>query len=72
MQPVSTRTSSPGCSVRSTSMPPAWMKAQPLGVPGRRAMPQFNLTDEEIREITDFLLWTNKIRTQDWPPNDAG
>ncbi len=50
----------------------AWMEAQPSGIEGRRQMPQFNLSDDEIREITDFLLWTNKIRTQGWPPNDAG
>ncbi len=49
-----------------------WMEAQPSGVEGRRQMPQFNLTEQEIRELSDFLLWTNKIRTQDWPPNDAG
>lgn len=49
-----------------------WMDAQPSGTPGRRQMPQFNLTDEEVRELADFLLWTNTIRTQNWPPNDAG
>ena len=49
-----------------------WMESQPSGIEGRRQMPQFNLPDEEIRALTDFLLWTNKIRTQDWPPNDAG
>ncbi|MGV6876348.1 c-type cytochrome [Pseudochelatococcus sp. B33] len=49
-----------------------WMEAQPSGTPGRRQMPQFNLTDEEVRELADFLLWTNTIRTQNWPPNDAG
>ncbi len=49
-----------------------WMESQPSGVEGRRQMPQFHLTDQEIRELSDFLLWTNKIRTQDWPPNDAG
>ena len=49
-----------------------WMEAQPSGIEGRRQMPQFDLTDEEIRNLTDFLLWTNTIRTQDWPPNDAG
>ena len=50
----------------------AWMESQPTGIEGRRQMPQFNLTDQEIRDLTEFLLWTNKIRTQDWPPNDAG
>lgn len=49
-----------------------WMDSMPTGIEGRRQMPQFNLTDEEIRAVSDFLLWTNKIRTQDWPPNDAG
>ena len=50
----------------------SWMDSMPTGIEGRRQMPQFNLTDEEVRNLADFLLWTNKIRTQDWPPNDAG
>ena len=50
----------------------AWIKAQPTGVAHRRQMPQFNLTDDEYRQLADFLLWTNTIRAQDWPPNDAG
>jgi nitric oxide reductase subunit C len=50
----------------------AWMDAMPTGIEGRRQMPQFNLTDQDYRELADFLLWTNKIRAQDWPPNDAG
>ncbi len=49
-----------------------WMEAQPSGVEGRRQMPQFNLTDEEIRDLANFLIWTDKIDAQDWPPNDAG
>ncbi len=49
-----------------------WMEAQPSGVEGRRQMPQFNLSDEDIQGLTDFLLWTGKINTQGWPPNDAG
>ncbi len=49
-----------------------WMDSMPTGIEGRRQMPQFNLTDEEYRELADFLLWTNTIRTQNWPPNDAG
>ncbi|WP_347311008.1 c-type cytochrome [Defluviimonas sp. SAOS-178_SWC] len=49
-----------------------WMDAMPSGIEGRRQMPQFNLSDQEYRELADFLLWTNKIRAQDWPPNDAG
>ncbi|MFV0515368.1 MAG: c-type cytochrome [Jhaorihella sp.] len=49
-----------------------WMEAQPTGIEGRRQMPQFNLSDEEIRNLSDFLIWTNTIDTQDWPPNEAG
>lgn len=49
-----------------------WMDAMPTGIEGRRQMPQFHLTDQEYRELADFLLWVNTIRTQNWPPNDAG
>ncbi|SEK02864.1 nitric oxide reductase, NorC subunit apoprotein [Cribrihabitans marinus] len=49
-----------------------WMEAQPTGIEGRRQMPNFNLSDEEIRNLTDFLIWTDNIDAQDWPPNDAG
>lgn len=49
-----------------------WMDSQPTGIEGRRQMPQFNLNDEEIRNMADFLLWVDSIDAQDWPPNDAG
>lgn len=49
-----------------------WMDAMPTGIEGRRQMPNFGLTDEEYRNLADFLLWTDTIRAQDWPPNDAG
>ena len=49
-----------------------WMDAMPTGIEGRRQMPNFGLTDDEYRQIADFLLWTDSIRAQDWPPNDAG
>lgn len=51
---------------------PAWMNAQPTGVPGRRQMPQFNLTDQQLSDLTEFLEWTAKINTNDWPPNIEG
>ena len=50
----------------------SWMESMPTGIEGRRQMPRFHLTEEEYRGLADFLLWTNKIRTQNWPPNDAG
>ena len=49
-----------------------WMSSQPTGIEGRRQMPNFNLTEEETRNLSEFLRWTNKIKTQDWPPNEAG
>lgn len=50
----------------------SWMDAMPTGIEGRRQMPQFNLTDQDYRALADFLLWTGRINTQNWPPNDAG
>lgn len=50
----------------------AWMKMQPLAVPGRRKMPQFHLSDQEVSDLADFLLWTSKIDTNKWPPNKEG
>jgi nitric oxide reductase subunit C len=35
-------------------------------------MPQFNLTDQEVLDLADFLEWTSTIKTQSWPPNKAG
>ncbi len=49
-----------------------WMESQPSGVEGRRQMPQFHLTDEEIRGLSEFLRWADETDTQGWPPNDAG
>ncbi|WP_127114334.1 c-type cytochrome [Shimia sediminis] len=49
-----------------------WMESQPTGIEGRRQMPQFNLSDEEIQNLTEWLLWVETIDTQNWPPNEAG
>jgi len=49
-----------------------WMEAQPTGVEGRRQMPNFNLSEEQIRDLANFLIWADKTDTQNWPPNDAG
>ena len=50
----------------------AWMRAQPTGIEGRRQMPNFDLSEEELDELIDFLEWVSTIDTQGWPPNDAG
>ncbi len=49
-----------------------WMAAQPLETPNRRKMPQFNLTEKEVNEISDFLIWTSKVNTNEWPPTIEG
>ena len=50
----------------------SWMAAQPSGVEGRRQMPRFELSDEEMRALSEFLRWADHNDTQNWPPNDAG
>ena len=50
----------------------AWIQAQPTGAPGRRQMPQFNFTDEQLDDIVAFLKWTSEINTEKWPPNIEG
>ncbi len=49
-----------------------WMAAQPLSEPGRRKMPQFNLTTEQVNDLADFLVWTSRIDDNEWPPNIEG
>ncbi|MFC4215951.1 c-type cytochrome [Pseudophaeobacter arcticus] len=50
----------------------SWMASQPSGVEGRRQMPYFELTEEEMRGLAEFLRWADQTDTQGWPPNDAG
>ncbi|MGL1833016.1 c-type cytochrome [Rhodocyclaceae bacterium SMB388] len=50
----------------------AWMQAMPTNAPGRRQMPQFHLTDQELNDLVEFFRYTNGINTQDWPPNIEG
>ncbi|MCB1920147.1 MAG: cytochrome c [Candidatus Competibacteraceae bacterium] len=49
-----------------------WIKAQPTKVPGRRQMPQFHFTDEQLDDLVAFLKWTSEINTENWPPNIQG
>lgn len=50
----------------------SWMKSQPTGIKGRRQMPQFNLTDQQLNDLVEFFKWVSTIDTNGWPPNDAG
>jgi len=50
-----------------------FIKSRPVdGIPGRRSMPQFNFTDEELNAMAEFLKYTSEINTQNWPPNIQG
>jgi nitric oxide reductase subunit C len=50
-----------------------FIQGRPIeGIPGRRSMPQFNLTDKQLDEIADFLEYASKIDTAKWPPNIQG
>ena len=49
-----------------------WMAAQPLNEPNRRKMPQFNLSSEEVDNLSDFLIWTSRVDANDWPPTIEG
>jgi len=49
-----------------------WIKTQPTGVPGRRQMPQFNLSEQQLNDLVEFLKWVNGINTEQWPPNIEG
>jgi nitric oxide reductase subunit C len=49
-----------------------WMASQPLAIPDRRKMPQFNLSEEEVNSLSDFLIWTSNVNTNDWPPTIEG
>ncbi|OGI57918.1 MAG: cytochrome C [Candidatus Muproteobacteria bacterium RBG_19FT_COMBO_61_10] len=49
-----------------------WIRIQPTKAPGRRRMPQFNLTEAELDGLVEFLKWTSEINTANWPPNIEG
>jgi len=42
------------------------------GVPGRRSMPQFNLSEEELEAVAQFLKYVSEIDTANWPPTPQG
>lgn len=49
-----------------------WINAQPMDIPKRRKMPQFNLTKEETDALAEFLIWASRIDDNNWPPNIEG
>lgn len=50
-----------------------WIKYRPKeGVDGRRSMPQFDFSDQELDDLVAFLKWTSEVNTEKWPPNIKG
>lgn len=50
-----------------------FIKSRPVdGIPGRRSMPQFNFTEEELDALADFLEYASGINAAGWPPNIQG
>ncbi len=50
----------------------AWIKNQPSGVEDRHQMPHFDLTEQQLDQLVDFLQWNSKVNTQNWPPRPRG
>jgi nitric oxide reductase subunit C len=42
------------------------------GIPGRRSMPQYHFTEEQLDAIAEFLKYSSEIDTANWPPNKEG
>lgn len=50
-----------------------FIKSRPQdGIPGRRSMPQFNFSDDELKAIAEFLKYVSEINDAGWPPNIQG
>ena len=49
-----------------------WIKSQPTRVEGRHQMPHFDLSEQDLDDLVDFLRYTSTINTQNWPPKISG
>ncbi|MCU7960663.1 MAG: cytochrome c [gamma proteobacterium symbiont of Bathyaustriella thionipta] len=57
----------------STDAIVGFIKSRPVeGVAGRRSMPQFHLSDEQLEAVAAFLKYVSEIDTAGWPPNIQG
>jgi len=57
----------------STDAIKAFIASRPKdGVPGRRSMPQFNLSDEELEAVAQFLKYVSGVNSANWPPSPQG
>ena len=57
----------------STDAIKAYIQSRPKeGIPGRRSMPQFGFSDEDLEAVAQFLKYASEINTAGWPPNKQG
>ncbi len=35
-------------------------------------MPQFHLSEQQLDDLVEFLKWTSRVNTENWPPNIEG
>ncbi len=59
---------------KNTEVIKAFIRSRPKdGIPGRRSMPQFNFTEDELEEMAQFLKYVDGIKVaRNWPPNIQG
>jgi nitric oxide reductase subunit C len=57
----------------STEAIKGFIRSRPKeGIPGHRSMPQFNLNEDQLDAVAEFLKYTSEINTANWPPNIQG
>lgn len=50
----------------------ARIESMPSNVEGRRQMPNYDFSEEELDDLVDFFKWTSEVDDQDWPPTKSG
>lgn len=51
----------------------AFIRTRPRdGIKGRRSMPQFDFSDQDLDALADFLKYASEINAANWPPNIQG
>ena len=57
----------------STEAIKGFIQSRPAnGIPGRRSMPQFNFSGEDLEALAQFLKYVSEINSAGWPPNIQG
>lgn len=58
----------------STATIKAFIRTRPVnGIPGRRSMPRFKMSDADLDALAQFLKWTSEVKTaRNWPPSIQG